>query len=91
MLRPVVRKRLGWAFLAAYLVSYVVLSSAGTYETGNQGGRDWRRSWCPRYLAEPYTAPTGRAKIGITALGVLYLPCMLIDTWFWHRDQPVDI
>jgi hypothetical protein len=70
--------------LALYVLSYVPFSLAGEYTIANHGGMDWRREWVPAYLSRSYRGWGGRYKVGITPLGVCYLPLVLLDRVLWH-------
>jgi hypothetical protein len=73
--------------MGAYIVSYAILSSRGAYIGHNQGGNDNRNTWFPAHCALPYTSPTGRRKVRLTALGWFFFPAILIDQIAFHRTH----
>ncbi|MBM3320795.1 MAG: hypothetical protein FJY73_08995 [Candidatus Eisenbacteria bacterium] len=70
--------------LAAYLTAYALFSLQGEYVLANYGGQDWRSVWAPRSLVRSYVGRVGRQKAAYTTLGVLFLPCIIIDRTVWH-------
>lgn len=77
----------GITCLLIYLLTYIGLSLAGKYVTGNRGGNDWQREWCPKGLIYASTAPSGRATTSYTIGAPLFWPCILIDHLAWHRTH----
>lgn len=73
--------------MGVYVASYTVLSWRGGYIGHNQGGSDNRATWFPAHCAEAYISPAGRQKIGLTPLGCIFLPAMLVDQLAIHRTR----
>jgi hypothetical protein len=71
--------------LCVYLLTYVCLSTTGMYVLVNHGGSDWSVEWHPKYLACAYVGHVGRTKTRLTAPGLLFWPCVLVDRCLWHR------
>jgi hypothetical protein len=81
------KRRKQWAVAAAciaYLGSYTYFSLNGQFLTAGHGGSDYSREWSPKYLVVDTTAGGPRPHRGFTALGLLYLPCILLDRLLWH-------
>ena len=83
--------RVAVVFAGVYLLTYVYLSAMGSRRVASRGGSEWVSEWCPRYLVQEYSAPSGRIKTEISWLGAAYLPCILLDQMMWHRTAKADI
>lgn len=75
------------AFLGVYIISYIVLSSCGSYIVHNLGGSDNRETWFPAYCGESYISRVGRQKAHLTALGMVFLPLVMVDRTLVHRTR----
>jgi hypothetical protein len=72
----------GILLLVPYVVCYATLSRDGEYVLSNHGGQDWRFEWCPPRLIR--TEVLVRVHTSPTALGLCFLPCLLVDRCLWH-------
>jgi hypothetical protein len=71
----------------AYLGSYEILSSQGSYLAGNHGGNDNHLTWYARYCGYQYQKPSGRISNFVTPLGAIFWPLALIDAQLVHPEK----
>ena len=72
-----------------YVAVYLCLTLLGRPVLSNHGGADWRREWCPVGCVAAFRGAGGfgRTHTTLTALGLLYWPCVGADRLFWHRTD----
>jgi len=73
------------AWLAVYVIAYVVLSWRGGYIGHNLGGADNRETWFPAHCGESHISRVGRQKAHLNALGSFFFPLVVVDRTLVHR------
>ncbi|MDB6059020.1 MAG: hypothetical protein JWO95_2864 [Verrucomicrobiales bacterium] len=77
--------------MALYCGPYVWLTQHGFYIPHNDGGSDNRETWYPAYCGKAYMGRTiqeGREPhVTLTAVGVFYLPLIVVDRLTTHKTR----
>ena len=70
-----------------YMGSYAILSANGRYIEYIGAGADGTKYWYPLWCNNRTPAASGRIKTQSSLLGVFYMPLLLIDHAFIHRNE----